>query len=147
MKGYYKKHEETKKIFNADGYMHTGDVAIFDKEGYLTIVDRVKDIIIVSGYKVFSKKVEEILSKHPAIDMVALIGVPNSDRPGSEIVKAFITTFLEYTTKRNGDALKRDITRFAKDKLAPYEVPKIIEFRKEMPLTAVGKIDKKILRK
>ncbi len=147
MKGYYKKPEETKKIFDADGYMHTGDVAIFDKEGYLTIVDRVKDMIIVGGYKVFSKKVEEILSEHPVIDMVALIGVPNPDRPGSEFVKAFITTSPEYAVKKNGDALKSDIIRFAKDKLAPYEVPKIIEFKKEMPLTAVGKIDKKVLRK
>jgi long-chain acyl-CoA synthetase len=106
MQGYYNKPEETAHAIDADGYMHTGDVAIMDEEGYLKIVDRTKDMIIVGGFKVFSSKVEDVLSKHPAIGLLAL----------------------------------------AKDKVAPYEAPKLIEIIEEMPLTAVGKIDKKVLR-
>jgi long-chain acyl-CoA synthetase len=146
MVGYYKKPEETKHAIDKDGYMHTGDVAIMDEEGYLKIVDRTKDMIIVSGFKVFSVKVEDVLTQHPAIDMIATIGVPNPDRPGSEIVKAFVQLTPEHA---GGDkeALKKDILAFAKDKLTPYEVPKVIEFMDALPLTAVGKLDKKRLRK
>ncbi|TFF90417.1 MAG: AMP-dependent synthetase, partial [Promethearchaeota archaeon] len=147
MQGYYNKPEETKKAIDDEGFMHTGDVAIMDEEGYLRIVDRTKDMIIVSGFKVFSSKVEDALSKHPAIDMVALIGVANPDRPGSEIVKAFIQIDPTYEYGENKEALKEEIISYAKEKCSPYEVPKIIEFTKEIPLTAVGKIDKKILRK
>ncbi len=146
MVGYYKKPEETKHAIDKDGYMHTGDVAIMDDEGYLRIVDRTKDMIIVSGFKVFSVKVEDVLTRHPAIDMIATIGVPNPERPGSEIVKAFVQLNPEYAS-RDKDALAEDITKFAKDKLTPYEVPKVIEFMDALPLTAVGKLDKKRLRK
>ncbi|MEJ2280004.1 MAG: AMP-binding protein [Candidatus Lokiarchaeota archaeon] len=146
MKGYYNKPEETKKAIDNEGFMHTGDVAIMDEEGYLRIVDRTKDMIIVSGFKVFSSKVEDVLSKHPAIDFIALVGILNPDRPGSEIVKAFIQLNPEYQEK-DKKILKEEITDYAKEKCSPYEVPKIIEFTKELPLTAVGKIDKKILRK
>ena len=137
----------TKMEIDKDGYMHTGDVAVMDEEGYLKIVDRTKDMIIVGGYKVFSSKIEDIISKHPAIDAMALIGVPNTDRPGSEIVKAIIQIDAEYSYDGDEGALKENITSFAKDNCAPYEVPKIIEFMDELPLTLVGKIDKKLLRK
>jgi long-chain acyl-CoA synthetase len=147
MQGYYNKPEETKKAIDDEGFMHTGDVAIMDEEGYLRIVDRTKDMIIVSGFKVFSSKVEDVLSKHPAIDVVALIGVANPDRPGSEIVKAFIQIDPTYEFDGDKEALKEDIINYAKENCSPYEVPKIIEFTKEIPLTAVGKIDKKVLRK
>lgn len=146
MKGYYNRPEETEKAIDKDGYMHTGDVGIMDEDGYIRIVDRTKDMIIVGGYKVFSSKVEDVLSKHPAIDMMALVGLPNPDRPGSELVKAYIQPSPEYQDK-NPEELKEEITKFAKEKCAPYEVPKIIEITKEIPLTAVGKIDKKVLRK
>ena len=146
MQGYYNKPEETAHAIDADGYMRTGDVAIMDEDGYLTIVDRTKDMIIVGGFKVFSSKVEDALSKHPAIGMLALIGEDNPERPGSEIVKAYIQLDPAFNFNGNEDALKEDIKVFAKEKIAPYEVPKIIEIIKEMPLTAVGKIDKKILR-
>ncbi|MFX1320845.1 MAG: AMP-binding protein [Promethearchaeota archaeon] len=146
MKGYYNKPEETKKAIDQDGYMHSGDVAIMDERGYLRIVDRTKDMIIVGGYKLFSTKVEDILSKHPAVGMIALIGLPNPDRPGSEIVKAYIQISPEYEFDGNVDALKEDIIKFAKENCSPYEVPKVIEFSKELPLTVVGKIDKKLLR-
>ena len=147
MKGYYNKPEETAKAIDKDGYMHTGDVAIMDETGYLRIVDRTKDMIIVGGFKVFSAKLEDTLTKHPAIGQIATIGLPNPDRPGSEIVKAFITLEPGYEYDGNEDALKESITSFAKDNCAPYEVPKMIEIRDEMPLTVVGKIDKKLLRK
>ncbi len=147
MKGYLNKPEETKKAIDSDGYMHTGDVAIMDEEGYLRIVDRTKDMIIVGGFKVFSSKVEDTLTKHPAIGGIALIGVANPDRPGSEIVKGFIQIDPTYEFDGNKEALKEDIIKFAKENCAPYEVPKIIEITDELPLTAVGKVDKKLLRK
>ena len=147
MQGYYQKPEETALVFDENGYFHTGDVAVQDEEGYLRIVDRTKDMIIVSGFKVFSKKVEEVLYEHPAIEMVALIGIPNPDRPGSELVKALVTVMPGYDVGGGEDALKEDILKMAREKLTPYEVPKLIDIREELPLTAVGKVDKKVLRK
>ena len=146
MQGYLNKPEETAKAIDADGFMHTGDVAWMDEEGYLRIVDRTKDMIIVGGFKVFSTKIEDVLAKHPDVGMIALIGIPNPDRPGSEIVKAFIQLDPSYEFDGNEDALKEEIINFAKEKCAPYEVPKMIEIADELPLTVVGKIDKKILR-
>jgi long-chain acyl-CoA synthetase len=145
MMGYLNKPEETAKTV-VDGYMHTGDVAVMDDEGYLRIVDRTKDMIIVSGFKVFSKRVEEVLAEHPAIDMIAIIGAKNPERPGSELVRACITLRTNYTFDGDTDALKEDILKFAKERLAAYEVPKEIEIIREMPLTSVGKVDKKKLR-
>lgn len=146
MKGYHNKPEETENVIE-DGYMHTGDVAIMDEKGYLKIVDRTKDMIIVSGFKVFSAKLEDSLAKHPAIEMVATVGVPNPERPGSEFVKAYIQIHPKYEYDGNEDALKEDIIKFARENCAAYEVPKFIEFSEELPLTQVGKIDKKLLRK
>jgi long-chain acyl-CoA synthetase len=147
MKEYYKKPEETKLAMDGEGYFHTGDVMVQDKDGYLTIVDRTKDMIIVSGFKVFSKKVEDILAKHPAIEMIATIGVPDPKRPGSELVRAYMTVVPGYDYGGDEEKLKADVLALAKDKLAAYEVPKEIVIRKEMPLTSVGKLDKKQLRK
>jgi long-chain acyl-CoA synthetase len=146
MNGYLNKPEETAKAIDDDGFMHTGDVAWMDEEGYLRIVDRTKDMIIVSGFKVFSTKIEDVLSEHPAVGMIALIGVPNVDRPGSEIVKAFIQLDPNFEFDGNKDALTEDIISFAKEKCAPYEVPKMVEITEELPLTVVGKVDKKLLR-
>jgi len=106
----------------------------------------VKGMIIVGGYKVFSVKVEDTLTQHPAIGAIATIGIPNPDRPGSEIVKAFIQIDPNYEYDGNEDALKDEILNFAKENCAPYEVPKIIAFTDELPLTSVGKVDKKSLR-
>ncbi len=147
MKGYWKKPEETKNVIDKDGYMHTGDVGIFDEGGYLRIVDRLKDMIIVGGFKVFSSKVEDVIARHPAVEMVALIGIPNPERPGSENVKAFITLAPDYKNVENKERLKEEIIASLKDKLAPYEIPKSIEFADALPTTVVGKIDKKVLRK
>ncbi|MBD3255452.1 MAG: AMP-binding protein [Candidatus Lokiarchaeota archaeon] len=145
MKEYYQKPEETKKAIDKDDFLHTGDVGIMDEDGYVKIVDRTKDMIIVSGYKVYSSKLEDILTKHPAIDNIAAIGVPNPERPGSELVKAYVMINPKYEYK-DEESLKEEIIIYAKEHCAPFEVPKIIEFQKELPLTIIGKIDKKILR-
>jgi long-chain acyl-CoA synthetase len=146
MLGYYNKPEETKKAVDPEGYMHTGDVGIMDEEGYIRIVDRTKDMIIVGGYKVFSSKVEDTLTKHPAIGMIALIGEPNPDRPGSEIVNAYIQVDPDYAYDGDEQRLTSEIEAYAKEQCAPYEVPKKFHIMKEIPLTAVGKVDKKVLR-
>jgi len=146
MQGYFNMPGETELAIDTDGYMHTGDVGIMDEDGYIKIVDRTKDMIIVGGFKVFSSKVENTISEHPAIGLLALIGMDNPDRPGSEIVKAYIQLDPDFQFDGDENALKNDIVAFAKEKCAPYEVPKIIEFMEEIPLTAVGKIDKKVLR-
>jgi long-chain acyl-CoA synthetase len=146
MQGYHNKPEETKKAIDGDGFMHTGDIGVMDDEGYVKIVDRSKDMIIVGGYKVFSTKLEDKLSEHPAVHLVATIGLPNPDRPGSELVKAYIQIDPDYEYKHK-DSLKNDIIKFARENCAPYEVPKFIEFVEELPLTTVGKINKKALRK
>jgi len=147
MEGYFNKPEATKEAVDPDGYMHTGDVGIMDEDGFIKIVDRTKDMIIVGGFKVFSSKVEDIISKHPAVSVMALIGEPNPERPGSELVTAYIQKNPEYAFDGTDDDLKADIIAFSKEKCAPYEVPKKIELIDEIPLTAVGKIDKKLLRK
>jgi len=147
MAGYFNKPEATRQSIDKDGYMHTGDVGFMDEDGYITLVDRTKDMIIVGGFKVFSSKVEDVISKHPAVGMMALVGVPNPERPGSELVKAYIQLNESFAYDGNAEALKQDIVRFAKKRCAPYEVPKLIEIITEMPLTPVGKIDKKVLRK
>lgn len=145
MTGYHDNAKETARAMDTDGFMHTGDVAVQDEAGYLRIVDRIKDMINVSGFKVFSKKVEEILARHPAIDMIGIVGVPDPGKPGSEIVKAYITVTPGHSAEP-AESISASIRAFAKEKLAIYEVPKFIEIRSELPLTAVGKLDKKRLR-
>ena len=142
-KQYHNKPEATAVTFDKDGYVHTGDVGVFDEDGYLKIVDRTKDMLIVSGFKVYSVHVEEVMTKHPDIQILAIIGVPNPDRPGAEIVKAVIQLKEGVTAT---DEVKVSISKFAEENLSKYEVPKIWEFREELPLTLVGKVQKKALR-
>ncbi len=147
MQGYHNKPEETRNALDGGGYMHTGDIGVMDEEGYIRIVDRAKDMIIVGGFKVFSSKVEDVISAHPAIAAMALIGVDNPGKPGSEIVKAYIQLAPDHEYDGDEEALKEDILKFAKEKCAPYEVPKTMTFLDELPLTTIGKVDKKALRK
>jgi len=142
-KGYHNKPEESKAAFDDEGFFHSGDVGVFDEDGYLKIVDRTKDMLIVSGFKVYSVHVEDILTKHPDIAIVAIIGIPNPDRPGAEIVKA-VVQLKEGVTE--SEAVKSSIQKYAEENLSKYEVPKIWEFREELPLTLVGKVQKKALR-
>jgi long-chain acyl-CoA synthetase len=141
--GYWNKPKETENAL-VDGWFYSGDVGVMDDEGYISIVDRTKDMIIVSGYKVFSVEVDDKMNKHPAIELCASIGLPDPDRPGSEIVKLYVLLKGGYDAS---EEMKADIHNYAKENLAKYKVPKIIEILKELPLTTIGKVDKKALRK
>lgn len=126
-------------------WLHTGDVARMDEDGYFYIMDRSKDMLIVGGYKVFSREVEESLYQHEAVEFCAIIGQPDPKRPGSEIVKAVIQLSADAKNQKT-DTLKENITTYCRENMAPYKVPKIVEFIDAIPLTAVEKVDKKALR-
>ena len=148
MKGYLNKPEETAhalRDFQGEKWLYTGDVAKMDADGYFRIADRVKDMLIVGGYKVFSREVEEKLYQLPDVAFCAVVGVPNADRPGSDIVKLVVQRSAQAADK-DPEVLKETIVDFCKKKMAPYKIPKIIEFVDAIPLTAVGKVDKKALR-
>lgn len=141
-RGYYNKPEANSKTI-IDGWFHTGDVGIMDEDGFITIVDRTKDMLIVSGFKVYSVHVEDILTKHPDIEMAAIIGLKDPDRPGSEIVKAIVQLKggIEPT-----ESVKENLKKYATEHLSKYENPKMWEFRETLPLTTVGKVLKRALR-
>ncbi len=141
-RGYYNKPEANSKTI-IDGWLHTGDVGVMDEDGYITIVDRTKDMLIVSGYKVYSVHVEDILTKHPDIELIAIIGLKDPNRPGSEIVKAVVQ--LKEGVEPT-ESVKEDLKKYAAEKLSKYENPKRWEFTESMPLTAVGKVLKRSLR-
>ncbi len=140
--GYWNKPKETENALK-DGWFYSGDVGVMDEDGYITIVDRTKDMIIVSGYKVFSVEVDDKMNKHPAIELCSSVGIPDPDRPGSELVKLYVLLKEGYEASQE---TKADIMKFAQENLAKYKVPRFIEIIKEMPLTTVGKVDKKALR-
>jgi acyl-CoA synthetase (AMP-forming)/AMP-acid ligase II len=140
--GYHNKPEETANTLK-DGWIYTGDVCRMDEDGYFYMVDRVKDMVNVSGYKVFTRTVDDVLMEHPDVDMAATIGLPDPNRPGSEIVAAAVV--LKFEVEKS-DVTKDKITHYMRDKLAPYKVPKKIEFWDELPISAVGKVLKRELR-
>ncbi len=148
MKEYHGNPEATQnaiKEIDGDDYLYTGDVAEMDEDGFIFIVDRTKDMLLVGGFNVYSKQVEETLYEVPEIELCAIVGEPNPERPGSEIVKAIIQ--LQEAGKGMDEAvIKEKILAHCKENLAPYKVPKIVSFVTEMPLTAIGKVDKKVLR-
>jgi long-chain acyl-CoA synthetase len=143
MKEYYKKPEETANSLR-DGWLYTGDVATMDEDGYFSIVDRVKDMVIVSGLKVFTREVDEILMKHPDIDMAASVGVPDPERPGSERVASAIV--LKPGVEKS-EGQKEKIQEFLKKSAASYKIPKRIEFLDQLPTSGVGKILKREIKK
>jgi len=140
--GYHKKPEETANTLR-NGWIYTGDICKMDEDGYFFVVDRAKDMLIVSGYKVFTRTVDDVLMEHDDIDMAATIGLPDPKRPGSELVASAIVLKEGIAPD---DAAKERILAYMKDKVAPYKVPKIIEFMDELPMSAVGKILKRELR-
>ncbi|MFX0106386.1 MAG: AMP-binding protein, partial [Candidatus Hodarchaeota archaeon] len=142
-KGYWNKPKETEYALQ-NGWFYSGDVGIMDKDGYITIIDRTKDMINVSGFKVFSVEVDDKMNKHPAIELCSSVGIPDPDRPGSELVKLYVLLKEGYEAS---EEIKADILKFAQENLAKYKVPKFIEILKELPLTSIGKVDKKALRK
>jgi len=137
MVGYYKQEEETRKAFTPDGYMRTGDVGIMDEEGYFRIVDRKKDMIIVSGFNVFPSELENVISMCPGVIECAAIGIPDSMQ--GEVIKVFVV--------RSDSMLTEDaVARYCHDNLTGYKRPKYIEFRDELPKSNVGKILRRELR-
>jgi long-chain acyl-CoA synthetase len=149
MKGYWNKPNETAKQIRSEiasekgPWVLTGDMARMDEDGYFYIVDRKKDMIDVSGFKVYPREVDDVLFEHPSVAMAAVVGVPDPSTPGNERVKAFVVV---KPGVQETEELKEEIREFCKKKLAPYKVPKFIEFRKELPMTLVGKVLKRQIR-
>jgi long-chain acyl-CoA synthetase len=139
MKGYWNRAEDTTAAM-AGGWFHTGDVARMDEDGYFFIVDRLKDQINTAGFKVWPREVEEVMYSHPAVQMVAVIGLDDAYR--GEVVKAFVVLKEEHR-QRVGAA---ELLSFCRDRMLPYKVPRLVEFRDALPLSAAGKMLRRLLR-
>jgi len=136
-RGYWNLPEETANALR-DGWMHTGDMATVDEDGYIYIVDRKKDIIITGGINVYSVEIEQVIATHPAVSMVAVIGVP--DEQWGEAIQACVVLKPGQTTT------EEEIIRWCRDRLASYKKPKYVQFLTDMPLSGTGKILKRVLR-
>ena len=137
MAGYHKRPDETENVMR-DGWLYTGDIGVLDEDGFLSIVDRKKDMIVASGYNIYPNEIDDILFSHPKVLEACTVGVPDEYR--GETVKAYIVT-------RPGETLtKEEIIAFCRENLAAYKVPKLIEFIDELPKSTVGKILRKDLR-
>jgi long-chain acyl-CoA synthetase len=138
MKGYWKKPRETADQMTPDGYLRTGDIATMDDDGFIFIVDRIKDLIICSGYNVYPRNVEEAISTHPAVEEVTVIGIKDEYR--GEAPKAFIKL------RAGMSATRDDIMAHLAPKLSRIELPAAVEFRDALPKTMIGKLSKKELK-
>jgi len=136
MKGYWQREEQTAETI-VDGWLHTGDIVSVDEEGYIRIVDRLKDMIIVSGFNVYPNELEQALTQHPQVLECAAIGVPD-DKAG-EVVKMFVVSSDPGLTEEQ-------VIEFCKSTMAGYKVPKYVEFRDDLPKTNVGKVLRKELK-
>lgn len=137
MKGYWQRPDETANVIDADGWLHTGDMAKMDDKGFFTIVDRKKDMILVSGFNVYPNEVEDVIAMHPGVLEVGAVGVPD-DKSG-EAVKVVIV-------RKDPNLTAEDIKAHARENLTGYKQPKYVEFRTELPKTNVGKILRRELR-
>lgn len=137
MQGYWNNPEETSNQLR-DGWLHTGDIAQVDEDGYIFIVDRKKDMIIAGGFNIYPREIDEVLFQHPKVMEAVSVGIPDEYR--GETVKAFVILNPGETTT------PQEIIDFCKEKLAAYKVPKSVEFRESLPKSAVGKILRKVLR-
>ena len=137
MKGYWNRPEETAKTIDARGFLETGDIAVMDEKGWLKLVDRKKDLIVVSGFNVYPNEIEEVVSNNDKVMEVACIGVPN-EKTG-EALKVFVV-------KKDPSLTKEELIEFCRTELTAYKVPKDIEFRDELPKSNVGKILRRELR-
>jgi long-chain acyl-CoA synthetase len=141
MKGYWNRPEEDEKVFRMiDGqlYFLTGDIGHIDEEGYIHITDRKKDMVLVGGFNVYPRDVEDILFQHPKVAIAAVVGVP--DAKSGEAVKAYIQL------KPGETATVEEFMAFCKDNMAGYKRPKTIEFRDTLPMSNVGKVLRRLLR-
>ena len=137
MKGYWNRPDETARAIMQDGFLKTGDVAVMDEKGFLRIVDRKKDMILISGFNVYPNEVEDVVVSHPGIIEAAVIGVP--DERSGEAVKAFVV-------RKDPNLTKEALIAYCRENLTAYKVPHLIEFRDELPKTNVGKILRRALR-
>jgi len=140
MEGYNGLPEQTKEAF-AGGWLHTGDVGRFDDEGYLYIVDRKKDMIVTGGFNVFPREIEDVISAHPAVAMVAVVGVP--DERWGEAVKAVVVLRPGH---EGSEALASELQAAVKEAKGSVQSPKSVDFVAQIPLSPLGKPDKKALR-
>jgi len=137
MPGYWNRPDETANVMTADGFFRTGDIGVMSPDGYTKIVDRKKDMILVSGFNVYPNEVEEVIASHPGVLECAVIGV--KDRKSGEAVKAFVV-------RKDPSLTPEDVIKFARTELTSYKVPRQIEFRDSLPKTNVGKILRRELR-
>ncbi len=137
MAGYWQRPDETARAMTADGYFRTGDIAVMQPDGQVRIVDRMKDMIIVSGFNVYPNEVEEVLAQHPGVKEAAVIGVAD-ERSGESVVA--------YVVRRDVTLTEAELREFCRANLTGYKVPRIIEFRESLPKTNVGKVLRRALR-
>ncbi|MBV8679366.1 MAG: long-chain-fatty-acid--CoA ligase [Aquitalea sp.] len=137
MKGYWNRPDETAKVIDARGFLATGDMAMVTADGFVKLVDRKKDMILVSGFNVYPNEVEDVIASHPGVLEVACIGVP--DEKSGEVVKVFVV-------KKDPALSEKDVIHHCRANLTGYKVPKTVEFRSELPKTNVGKILRRALR-
>lgn len=137
MREYWNRPEDSRRAFTADGFFLTGDIATVNEDGFIRIVDRKKDMILVSGFNVFPNEVEDVVASHPGVFEVAAVGVPHEH--GGEAVKLFVV-------RKNPSLTAEDIVKHCKANLTAYKVPHLIEFRDELPKTNVGKVLRRLLR-
>lgn len=138
MAGYWNRPKETAAALGADGFLRTGDVGIMDADGYVTLVDRIKDLILVSGFNVYPRAIEEALYRHPGVAAVTVVGMP--DEYKGEVPAAFVEP------RPGASPTAEELREFLKDKLSPVEMPKLIEVREALPRSNVGKLTKTELR-
>mgnify|MGYP001246102699 CR=1 FL=1 len=137
MKGYWNRLEATEEVLDADGWFHTGDVAIIDADGFVSIVDRIKDLIIVSGFNVYPNEIEDVVAAHPKVANAAAVGVP--DEKSGEAVKLFVVA-------NSKDLTVDELKDYCRANFTGYKVPKYFEIRESLPMSAVGKILRRELR-
>ena len=137
MAGYWQRPDETAKVIGKDGFLHTGDIGVMDEKGFIRIVDRKKDMILVSGFNVYPNEIEQVVAMHPGVLEVAAIGV--ADEHSGEVPKIFVV-------KRDPQLTEQDLLEHCKKELTGYKRPKYVEFRSELPKTNVGKILRRALR-
>lgn len=137
MKGYWNRPDETAKVLSPDGWLRTGDIGRVDEQGYIYLVDRKKDMIIVSGFNVFPNEVEAVLTGHPDVAEAGVIGIEDSEC--GEVVKAFVVT-------KNPKLEEKQLIRYCREHLTPYKVPKFIQFVNDLPKSEIGKVLRRKLR-
>ena len=137
MKGYWNRPHETQQVLH-QGFLHTGDVGYMDHEGYVFLVDRLKDLIISNGYNIYPRHVEDALYAHGAVEEAIVMGVPDAEK--GEVPKAFVTL------KKNSHVTVKDLLRFLETKLSVLQIPKTIVIRDTLPKTMIGKLSKKDLK-